>query len=327
MGLFDRFGKSKKKGCEPAEIYLELRQQILALEPAQVHSLLEPFAPVVGLVMETGYGTGVATLVTVADGTVSLYLSNGGGTIGLGGHEGPKTAALELLRSAGAYLSRAKPAIRFELPSEGTTSFVFLTKTGPYSATASESDLGNDRHALSPLFHKAQEVITQARLVNEAIERTSRELIGAAARGDETELRKLLDRHANPNAADPSGLTPLMAAAHGGHAHVLAPLLESGAEIDQKDSSGYTALMFACNAGELACAESLLSRGASIRAAANDGSTPIMFSAQHGHDDVVRLLMNEGADPREAGQHGLSAIGFAKQNGRTETQRILEGRG
>ena len=322
MGLFDLFGK--KKGCEPAEIFLKLREQILSSEPAQAGSLLEPSAPVVGMLMETGHESAVVTLVTMADGTVSLYFSNGGGMIGLGEHEGPRTAALELLRLAGRFLAKAKAASRFELPSNGTTSFVFLTKMGAYSATALESDLGNGRHSLSPLFHKAQEVITQARLASAGIERTSRELIGAAARGDETELTELLDRHANPNSADPSGLTPLMAAAHSGHVRILAPLLEKGAEIEQKDSSGYTALMFACNAGRLDCADALIAKGASIHGEANDGSTPIMFSAQHGHDDIVRLLLNKGADPRKEGRHGLSAIGFAKQNGRAETRRILE---
>jgi hypothetical protein len=41
-------------------------------------------APILALLMETGYPEAVATLVAVADGTSSLYFSNGGGFIGVG---------------------------------------------------------------------------------------------------------------------------------------------------------------------------------------------------------------------------------------------------
>lgn len=324
MGLFNLFGK--KKEYEPAEIYLGLRNQILSLEPSQVNSLLEQSIPLVGMLMETGYDTAVVTLVTVADGTVSLYFSNGGGMLGLGEHETPRKAALDFLHFANQFISKAKPTTSFELPSKGFTTFFFITKTGVLSSTALENDLGNNRLPLSQLFHKAHEVISQARLVNEEIERTSRELLGAAATGAESKLRELLDKNMNPNTADSSGLTPLMAAAHSGHAGILKPLLDKNATIDQKDSSGYTALMFACNAGKFDCVKLLIEQGANIHAEANDGSTPIMFSAQHGHNDIVRFLLSRGADPNQKGQHGLSAIEFAKQNGLAETELILEGK-
>jgi hypothetical protein len=326
MGLFNLFGK--KKDYEPAEVYLGLRNQILSLKAGQVESLLEPSTPLLGMLMETGYDTAVATLVAVADGTVSLYFSNGGGMLGLGEHEGPRKAALELLRFAAQaqFISRAKPTANFELPSKGSTTFFFITKTGVLSAAALENDLGNNKLPLSPLFHRAHEVISQARLVNEEMERATRELLSAAASGDESKLQELLGKNINPDAADSSGLTPLMAAAHSGQTGALKLILERAVAIDQKDSSGYTALMFACNAGNLDCVNVLLEKGANIHAEATDGSTPIMFSAQHGHNEIVRSLLEQGADPNKKGQHGLSAIGFAKQNGLTETALILEGK-
>lgn len=39
-----------------------------------------------GILMETGYPQGIATLVSLADGTTSLYFSNGDGMIGGGQH-------------------------------------------------------------------------------------------------------------------------------------------------------------------------------------------------------------------------------------------------
>src|ERR687898_1781909 len=72
---------------EPADVYLGLRGQALAL----TRELLDPETasdgPVLALLMETGYPEAVATLVGLADGTTSMYFSNGGGMIGAGQHE------------------------------------------------------------------------------------------------------------------------------------------------------------------------------------------------------------------------------------------------
>ena len=52
----------------------------------------ERFPNVFGVVMDMTYPSGVATLVTFADGTASLYTSTGGGIIG-GGSAGSSMAA------------------------------------------------------------------------------------------------------------------------------------------------------------------------------------------------------------------------------------------
>ena len=66
-----------------SDVYEGLRRQVLDLDPADVG-----FAPtaelpdVYALVLELGMGDAVATLVTLLDGTTSLYTSSGGGMIG-----------------------------------------------------------------------------------------------------------------------------------------------------------------------------------------------------------------------------------------------------
>lgn len=318
MGLFDKPRKI-------ADIYAILRNKALSLDPVQIGLTPDQANPIFGVLMETGDKDTVMTLSAIGDGSVSLYFSNGGGIIGIGQYEEPRKACLSFLSYARQFTSQLRPVKEFPLPQKGDVTFYFLTINGVLMAGAKESDLGNKRVPLSPLFHKAHEVITQARLVDEKRKKDFHNLMNGATTGDVQKTKKLIENGINPNASDPTGLTPLMAAAHSGKVEILELLIEAGAAIDNKDSSGYTALMFSCNSGQLSCTRFLIEKGANVNEVDNDGSTSIMFCAQHGYNDIVRLLLEKGADPRVKGSHGLSAIGFAEQNGFTETKRILEG--
>ena len=318
------FGFTKKR--KVANIYLGLRNQVLSLDPTQIGLKPDPANPIFGVLMETGYKDAVITLSTIGDGTVSLYFSKGGGIIGLGEHEGPRNACLSFLSFAKQFTSYLRPTKEFPLSQEGYTAFYFLTIDGVLISNAKEADLENNRLPLSPLFHKAQEVITEARLVDEKRQRELHELMNAATSGEVSKVKTLIENGVNPDAADSTGLTALMAASHSGKVEILELLLQAGVPIDTKDSSGYTALMFSCNSGRFSCARYLIENGANVHEVDNDGSTPLMFCAQHGYNDIVRILLEKGADPTTKGNHGLSAIGFAKQNGLTETERILQGK-
>jgi hypothetical protein len=314
-----------KNEYEVAEIFGRLRDQALSLQASSVPSLLQG-SPIVAVLMETGYDGAVATLATIVDGTVSFYFSNGGGMIGLGEHEEVRKTALEYLTFAHQFLSMAKPTTTFPLPARGITSFYFITTKGVLCFTAKEDALGKGRSPLSPLFLKAHEVITQARLVEQQKQEGFAELMEAATSGDMKKLGEWLEALPSPDVSDPSGLTPLMAAAHSGQVGTVQMLLAARATIDKKDAEGYTALMFACNGGNLPCVKLLVEGGANPNEGDNDNSTPLMFAAQHGHNDIVRYLLGKGANPALVGKHGLSAVGFAQQNELTETEGILTGK-
>lgn len=328
-GLFSGFlgligcGKPAKTEYKVADIYQELRDGALRTDPAKLGLKAAGSTRVWGVLMETGDPDGVITLATISDGAVSLYFSNGGGIIGIGEHEEPRKAGLALVSAAPEYLKYANPATAFPLPNPGHTRFYFMTYDGILAADALEEELGKEQSPLSPLFFKAQEVITQARIASEKREESVGKMLHAATTGDAAELKALLDSGMSADVSDRTGLTPLMASAYAGKTATLMVLLASGAQIDKTDASGYTALTFAANAGQKDCAELLIAKGAAVEHPDNDSSTPIMFAAQHAHDDVVRLLLARGADPAFEGKHGLSAIGFANQNGHTETERIL----
>jgi ankyrin repeat protein len=145
----------------------------------------------------------------------------------------------------------------------------------------------------------------------------------AATNGSVEVLRLLAKAGADLNAADATGLTPLMSAAFMGHTEVVDLLLKAGAALEGRDEEGYTPLMFANNKGQPAVVRQLLTAGADANARARDDSTPLMFAAQAGCDDCVRLLCAAGADPKSVGKHGLSAIDFARQNRHAVTEQLL----
>jgi len=166
LGIFG-CNKPDTNHYKTADIYRNLRQQVFLLDPSKIGVTPSRSNSVWGVVMETGYPEAVATLVTLADGTVSLYFSNGGGIIGVGQHEGPRKASSEFLTFSNQFLGQALPTKTFPLPSQGNTRFYFLTSNGILTVESNENDLGNNRLPLSPLFHKAHEVIAQARMADE----------------------------------------------------------------------------------------------------------------------------------------------------------------
>ena len=153
---------------KPAGIYVSLREQVLRLTAEQVRFSPTPENPkVLAVVMETGYPEAVATLASVTDGAASLYFSNGGGIIGAGENEAPKVASKELVRAAEQFVKDCKQTAEFPLPTKSYTRFYLVTVDGVFTAEVLENDLGNNRHKLSPLFHKAQNLITTVRLTEE----------------------------------------------------------------------------------------------------------------------------------------------------------------
>jgi len=163
MGFFSSlFGRGKRAAgrfdpTKVADVYTGLRNQVLQIRET------EKSARVAALLMETGYPEAVVTLVTIADGTTSLYFSNGGGIIGAGEHDSVRSAASALLRLAAQHGSEMVETNEFPLPGEGRVRFYLITSGRVLTAEAAEQDLGYNRAALSSLFHEAHKVIATVR--------------------------------------------------------------------------------------------------------------------------------------------------------------------
>lgn len=173
MGLLSAlFGWGDRKKAAPAaapaaypqaDTYRDLRNQILTLRPQSLGMAGASQGPL-AVLMETGFPEAVATLVCVADGSASLYFSNGGGIIGGGEHEAVSIPARSFIASARAFQDAFKPTTDYPLPDNGSVRFYMVTASGVHAAKQLvEDDLGNMRERLSPLFHRGHDVITAIR--------------------------------------------------------------------------------------------------------------------------------------------------------------------
>ena len=147
------------------EVYLGLRSMVMSI-PAEEVSMPED-AEVFGVIMDTTYPNGTATLVALADGTVSLYTSTGGGVIGGGAHEQIASAGKQLIAAAQSYVAEFERDRPDDLPPVGWTLITARTKSGPLRVTAPEEDFGYRRHPASPVFHAAHAVISELRMLEE----------------------------------------------------------------------------------------------------------------------------------------------------------------
>lgn len=159
------FGGDDKPPYDIADIYVDMRQQVLELNEEKIGELKGE--PIWAVLMETGYPEAAATLVAVADGAASLYFSNGGGMIGAGEHDNVRPASLELVKLAEKYVEKMKRVEEFPMVIPGNTTFYIVTPNGVYTYTAKEVDLGEERDILSPLFHQGHELIGQMQIAEQ----------------------------------------------------------------------------------------------------------------------------------------------------------------
>lgn len=151
-----------------APIYYNLRQAVLTLNPTEAGLIQDSRKDFIwGVIMETGYPGATMTLITLADGTTSLYFSNGSGFIGCGQHPNVKRASQDLNRSAVGFLRQMDQVKTCELPKPGRVRFHVLTLNEIYSADCDLQALEAGNDPLSRLFQAAQGVITQIRLLDE----------------------------------------------------------------------------------------------------------------------------------------------------------------
>ena len=149
---------------EPDATTQGLRRMALTLTPDAIGLSRATYPHEVwGIVMETGLEGGSYTLVSLADGTTSLYFSTGGGIIGAGAHAPVRQASQQFIGLANDALAAARPTDAYPLPEAGETVFYFLTFDGVRRYAAREADLGEMRDRLSTLFHAGHGVITAVR--------------------------------------------------------------------------------------------------------------------------------------------------------------------
>jgi hypothetical protein len=152
---------------DPVGIYQGLRLQVLqssreslGIAPTDTEN------KVWGVVMDWNLGHGTATVIAVADGNASVYLSSGGGSIGGGKtHESIRLAAQKAVLLASELLPKMRHLTEYPLPEVELVSFYALTDTGVFSESASTKELAADQHPLSSLGNAMQEIIMQYQMI------------------------------------------------------------------------------------------------------------------------------------------------------------------
>ncbi|KAA8646822.1 Ankyrin-2 [Aspergillus tanneri] len=153
-------------------------------------------------------------------------------------------------------------------------------------------------------------------------------LLNSAAESGHLEVvRLLLDRGADITVTNSSGWTPLNSAADSGHLEVVRLLLDRGADLTVTNSSGWTPLFAAAFSGHLEVVRHLLDKEADLTVPTNDGWTPLRVAVDNGHLEVVRLLLDRGADLTVAGPDGWTPFSAAAESGHLEVVRLLLDRG
>lgn len=104
----------------------------------------------------------------------------------------------------------------------------------------------------------------------------------------------LIGAHANVNAANELGVTPLALASS---IAMVRKLLAAGANPNAVTPTGESPLMASARVGNADMVSALLERGANVNAKENvRGQTALMWAVSQRHPDIVRVLLQHGAD-------------------------------
>ena len=124
----------------------------------------------------------------------------------------------------------------------------------------------------------------------------SSEVADAAAKGDRTAVRALIQRKADVNAPQVDGTTALHWAARGDDLDLAEMLIAAGANVSAANREGVTALQLASINGSAAMLQKLLKAGADPNAPLDQfQDTALMMAARTGKTDALRVLLETGA--------------------------------
>jgi ankyrin repeat protein len=130
--------------------------------------------------------------------------------------------------------------------------------------------------------------------------------------------------HADVNAKQPDGSTPLAWAVYKDDAATVDLLLKAGAKVTTADDYGETPLTLACANGDAPVVEKLIKAGADVNAPRFYNETPLMIAAASGNPDVVHALLAHGAKIDEIeSRRGQNALMWAAAGNNSDAVSVL----
>jgi uncharacterized protein len=154
------------------------------------------------------------------------------------------------------------------------------------------------------------------------------EVADAAMRGDRVELRNLLERNADVNAAQADGATALHWAVYANDLESVKLLIAANANVSARSREGATPLSLASANGHPEIIERLLAAGADVNSRLPNGETPLMMAARTGRVDALDVLLDRGAEVNATETlRGTTALMWAAANDNTAAVKLLIERG
>jgi ankyrin repeat protein len=124
-----------------------------------------------------------------------------------------------------------------------------------------------------------------------------------------------------------TGQPLLTLACQGSHGEIVKLALERGADVNALDDEGRSALMSASQTGNYTTVSLLLDRGAQINVGDRYGQTPLIYASLAGREEIVKMLLERGADVRASTRGGRTALSLASENGHTRVVELLKAAG
>jgi hypothetical protein len=150
---------------------LDLRARLLAMSPSELSIKPSEHLPRVwAALLDWGMRGGSATIAVVADGTVSMYTSAGGGMIGAGQHQSIHMPAARFLKTVEAIADSLPEATQAPLPKEGEAAVVALTYAGMRRGFV-ELRLLTAKDPLARAWVAGQDLITALRELEESLKK------------------------------------------------------------------------------------------------------------------------------------------------------------
>lgn len=119
----------------------------------------------------------------------------------------------------------------------------------------------------------------------------------------------LVSQRYNLEESDRDGRTPLINAAATGQHSIVRILLDAGANVNAQDKQGWSSLHFAATKHDVESGSALLMRGASCLLTDQWGNTPLSNAVYYrtpNRNQMIQLLLKYGSNPNQVNNHGVS---------------------